>query len=182
MGRHCPYCLNTLGHRGDQTFLHGSLEGPQVSKLYRGMAQIFGFHETLPPNPKDIFIWKIFFKGVNQKNRNYGREAFFKIINMSTAPHINNQIKLGSYATITITANYIQNQCKNILTNYPKSRFAHILSKQEILDGLKNRVLALRCGVEFCSTTLLIYLRFMYKKILRSYKKKNVLKKFLKKL
>ena len=56
---------------------------------------------------------------------------------MSTAHHINNQIKLGSYATITSTANYIQNQFKNILTNYPKSRFAHILSKQEILDGLK---------------------------------------------
>ena len=101
------------------------------------MAQIFGFHETLPPNPKDIFIWKIFFKGVNQKERNFGREAFFKIINMSTAHHINNQIKLGSFATISSTANYIQNQCKNILTNYPKSRFAHILSKQEILDGLK---------------------------------------------
>jgi len=101
------------------------------------MAQIFGFHETLPPNPKDIFIWKFFFKGVNQKERNFGREAFFKIINMSTAHHINNQIKLGSYATITSTANYIQNQFKNILTNYPKSRIAHILSKQEILDGLK---------------------------------------------
>ena len=101
------------------------------------MAQIFGFNETLPPNPKDIFIWKFFFKGVNQKERNFGREAFSKIINMSTAHHINNQIKLGSYATITSTANYIQNQLKNILTNYPKSRFAHILSKQEILDGLK---------------------------------------------
>merc|ERR1712215_580171 len=97
---------------GDQTFLHGSLECPQVSKLYRVMAQIFGFHETLPPNPKDIFIWKFFFKGNNQK-------------------------KLGSFATISSTANYIQNQCENILTNYPKSRFAHILSKQEILDGLK---------------------------------------------
>ena len=56
---------------------------------------------------------------------------------MSTAHHINNQIKLGSLATISSTANYIQNQCKSILTNYPKSRFAHILSKQEILDGLK---------------------------------------------
>merc|ERR1712120_20542 len=135
--RHCSYCLDTLGRRVDQTFLHGSLECPQVSKLYRGMAQIFGFHETLPTNPKDVFIWRKFFKGVNQKERNFGREAFFKIINMSTAHHINNQIKLGSYATITSTANYIQNQFKNILTNYPKSRFAHILSKQEILDGLK---------------------------------------------
>ena len=56
---------------------------------------------------------------------------------MSTAHHINNQIKLGSYATITSTANYIQNQFKNILTNYPKSRLAHILSKQESLDGIK---------------------------------------------
>ena len=135
--RHCPYCLNTLGRRVDQTFLHGSLECPQVSKLYRGMAQIFGFHETLPTNPKDVFIWRKFFKGVNQKERNFGREAFFKIINMSTAHHINNQVKLGSLATISSTANYIQSQCKNILSNYPKSRFAHILSKQEILDGLK---------------------------------------------
>merc|ERR1712215_97344 len=58
--RHCPYCLDTLGRRVDQTFLHGCLECPQVSKLYRGMAQIFGFHETLPLNPKDIFIWKFF--------------------------------------------------------------------------------------------------------------------------
>ena len=101
------------------------------------MAQIFGFYETLPSNPKDIFIWKFFFKGVNLKERNYGREAFFKIINMSTAHHINNQTKLGSYATIKSTANFIQNQVKNILTHYPKSRLAHILSKQEILDGIK---------------------------------------------
>merc|ERR1712236_12485 len=95
-------------------------------------------------------IWKIFFKGVSQKERNFGREAFFKMINMSTAHHINNQIKLGSYATITSTANYIQNQVKNILTHYPKSRLAHILSKQEILDGLSCRDLVLRCGVECC--------------------------------
>merc|ERR1712236_20292 len=108
----------------------------QVSKLYRGMAQILGFYETLPSNPKDIFIWKFFFKGVNQKERNYGREAFFKIINMSTAHHINNQIKLGSNATIKSTATFIQNQVKNILTHYQKSHLAHILSKQEILDGI----------------------------------------------
>merc|ERR1712215_317518 len=94
-------------------------------------------HETLPPNPKNIFMWKFFFKGVNQKERNYGREAFFKIINMSTAHHIKNQIKLGGYATIKSTANYIQIQVKNILTHYPKSRLAHILSKQEILAGIK---------------------------------------------
>merc|ERR1712215_568698 len=111
--------------------------GPQVSKLYRGMAQIFGFHETLPPNPKDIFIWKKISKVLIKKSEILGGRPFFKIINMSTAHHIHNQIKLGSYATITSTANYIQNQFKNILTNYPKSRFAHILSKQEILDGLK---------------------------------------------
>ena len=55
---------------------------------------------------------------------------------MSTAHHINNQTKLGSYATIKSTANFIQNQVKNILTHYPKSRLAHILSKQEILDGI----------------------------------------------
>merc|ERR1712215_250239 len=70
--RHCPYCLNTLGCQVDQTFLHGSLECPQISKLYRGMAQIFCFHETLPSNPEDIFIWKICFKGVNLNERNYG--------------------------------------------------------------------------------------------------------------
>ena len=56
--RHCPYCLDTLGRRVDQTFIHGCLECLQVSKLYRGMAQIFDFQETLPLNPKDIFIWK----------------------------------------------------------------------------------------------------------------------------
>ena len=56
---------------------------------------------------------------------------------MSTAHHINNQTKLGSYATIKSTANFIQIQVKNILTHYPKSRLAHILSKQEILDGIK---------------------------------------------
>merc|ERR1712215_580844 len=61
-----------------------------------------------------IFLYgNFFFKGINQKERNYGREAFFKIINMSTAHHINNQIKLGSYATIKSTANYIQSQVKN---------------------------------------------------------------------
>merc|ERR1712101_38478 len=64
-----------------------------------------------------------------------GREAFFKIINMSTTHHIITQIKLGSNATIKSTANFIENQVKNILTHYPKSRLAHILSKQEILDG-----------------------------------------------
>ena len=56
--RHCPYCLDTLGRRVDQTFLHGCLECPKVSKLYRGMAQIFGFTETLPLNAKDVLIWK----------------------------------------------------------------------------------------------------------------------------
>merc|ERR1712215_656845 len=78
-----------------------------------------------------------FFKVVNQKERNFGREAFFKIINMSTAHHINNQGKIGSLASISSTANYILSQCKNFLYKYPKSRFAHILSKQKILDGLK---------------------------------------------
>merc|ERR1712215_451657 len=47
--------------------------------------------------------------------------------------------------------------------------------------ALKSRVLALRCGVEFCFSKLMIRLRFMYKKILRSYKKKLFLKKVLKK-
>merc|ERR1712101_14949 len=65
-----------------------------------------------------------------------GREAFFKIINMSTTHHINTQRKLGSNATIKSTATFIQNQSKNILTHYKKSRLAHILSKQKILDGI----------------------------------------------
>merc|ERR1711895_123633 len=34
--RHCPYCLDNLGRGVDQTFFHGCLECPQVSKLYRG--------------------------------------------------------------------------------------------------------------------------------------------------
>merc|ERR1712236_104003 len=66
------------------------------------------------PIPRISSYGNFFFKGVNQKERNFEREAFFKIINMSTAHHINNQIKLGSFATITSTANYIQNQFKNI--------------------------------------------------------------------
>merc|ERR1712236_83151 len=131
--RHCPYCLDTLGRRVDQTFLHGCLECPQVSKLYWSMAQIFGFHETLPLNPKDIFIWKFFYKGVSNKERNHGREAFFKIINMSTAHHINSQRKIGSNATIK---SFIQQQIKDILTHFKMSRLAHILSKQKILDGI----------------------------------------------
>ena len=56
---------------------------------------------------------------------------------MSTTHHINTQRKLGSNATIKSTATFIQNQVKNILTHYPKSRIAHILSKQEILDAIK---------------------------------------------
>ena len=68
--RHCPYCLDNLGVRVDQTFLHGCLECPNVAKLYRGMAQIFGFTETLPLNAKDIFIWKKFFKSDKSNNRN----------------------------------------------------------------------------------------------------------------
>ena len=50
---------------------------------------------------------------------------------------MNKQGQIGSFATISSTANYILSQCKNILYKYPKSRFAHILSKQKILDGLK---------------------------------------------
>merc|ERR1712215_598541 len=87
-------------------------------------------------NPKDIFILKTFYKGVNKNDRNHGREAFFKIINMSTTHHINTQHKLGRNATIKSTATFIQNQLKNFLTHYPKSRLAHILPKQEILDGI----------------------------------------------
>merc|ERR1711895_289505 len=80
---------------------------------------------------------KFFSKVLIKKSKISGGRPFFKIINMSTAHHINNQIKLGSYATITSTANYIQSQVKNILTNYPKSRIAHILSKHQIIDGIK---------------------------------------------
>ena len=78
------------------------------------MAQIFGFHETLPLNAKDIFIWKKFYKGDGSKERNHGREAFFKVINMSTAHHINLQRKSGSDATIKSTAIFIQQQIYNI--------------------------------------------------------------------
>merc|ERR1712215_622322 len=85
---------------------------------------------------KDIFIWKFFYKGVNKNDRNHGREAFFKIINMSTTHHIKTQNQLGSNATIKSTATFIQNQVKNILPHYQMSRLAHILSKQEILDGI----------------------------------------------
>merc|ERR1712215_522182 len=128
--------MGTLERRVDQTFFHGCLECPQVSKLYWGMAQIFGFHETLSLNPKDIFIWKKFFKGVGSKERNHGMEAFFKIINMSTAHHINAQRKSGSNATIKKTAMFIQQQINNILTHFKKSHLAHILSQQVILDGI----------------------------------------------
>merc|ERR1712236_177944 len=99
----------------------------------KSLASTRRFH----PIPRISLYGNFFFKGVNQKERNFGRGAFFKIINMSTAHHINNQGKIGSLATISSTANYILSQCKNILYKYPKSRFAHILSKQKILEGLK---------------------------------------------
>ena len=68
-----------------------------MSKLYRVMAQIFGFHETLPLNPKDIFIWKKIYKGVNNKERNHGRETFFKIIDMfSKCVELYSPLKLHS--------------------------------------------------------------------------------------
>merc|ERR1712215_113126 len=157
----------------DQTFLHGCLECPQVSKLYRGMAQIFGFHETLPLNPKDIFIWKKIYKGVNKNDRNHGKEAFFKIINMSTAHHINTQIKLGSYATIKSTANFIQNQVKIFLHSILKVASHTFCQSRKSWTVLSCRVLVLRCGVECCYMKQLTYLRSMYKNILRSYKKKK---------
>ena len=100
------------------------------------MAQIFGFHETLPLNAKDIFIWKKFYKGDNSNERNHGREAFYRVINMSIAHHINLQRKSGSEATIKSTAIYIQQVIYNILTHFKSSRLAHILSKQVILDGI----------------------------------------------
>ena len=100
------------------------------------MAQIFGFHETLPLNPKDIFIWKKFYKGDNSNERKHGREAFYKVINMSIAHHINLQRKSGSDATIKSTAIFIQQQIYNNITHFRTSRLAHILSKQEILDGI----------------------------------------------
>ena len=53
------------------------------------MAQIFGFTETLPLNAKDIFIWKKFFKSDKSNDQNYGRECFFKVMNMSIVSHIN---------------------------------------------------------------------------------------------
>merc|ERR1711895_379730 len=99
----------------------------------KSLASTRGFHPILRISLYGIFFSKVLIK----KSEILGGRPFFKIINMSTAHHINNQIKLGSYATITSTANYIQNQVKNILTNYPKSPIAHILSKQKILDGLK---------------------------------------------
>ena len=55
---------------------------------------------------------------------------------MSTAHHINLQRKSGSNATIKSTAMFIQQQINNILTHFKKSRLAHILSKQVILDGI----------------------------------------------
>ena len=54
---------------------------------------------------------------------------------MSIAHHINLQHKSGSDATIKSTAIYIQ-QIIYISTHFKSSRFAHILSKQVILDGI----------------------------------------------
>ena len=76
--RHCPYCLDTLGVRVDQTFLHGCLECPKVSKLYRGMAQIFGFTETLLLNAQDVLVWKKFYKSDKSNDRNHGKECLFQ--------------------------------------------------------------------------------------------------------
>merc|ERR1711895_216177 len=100
-------------------------------------------------------------------------EAFFKMINMSSAHHINNQTKLGSYATIKSTANFIQIQVKIFLhTTLKVASHTFCLSRKSWTVS-KCRVLVLRCGVEFCFTKQLIYLRSMYKNILRSYKKKK---------
>ena len=93
------------------------------------MAQIFSFHETLPLNAKDIFIWKKFYKGDGSNERNQGRESFYKVINMSIAHHINLQRKSGSDATIKSTAIFIQQTIYNILTHFKTSRLAHIVSK-----------------------------------------------------
>ena len=100
------------------------------------MAQIFCFTETLPLNAKDIFEWIKFSKSDKSNDRNYGRECFFKVMNMSIVSHINIQRKNGSEATIKSTATYIQQVILNILTHFKTSRLGYALSKQVILDGI----------------------------------------------
>merc|ERR1712236_46942 len=131
----------------------------KVSKLYRGMAQIFGFHETLPSNSKDIFKWKFFFKGVNKNERNYGREAFFKIINVSTTHHINTQIKLGRNATIKSTATFIQNQVKIFLHTTQRVASHTFCQSRKFWTGFSCQGLVLRCGVECCYMKQLTYFK-----------------------
>merc|ERR1712236_54340 len=101
-----------------------------------GMAQIFGFTETLPLNAKDIFVWRKFSKSDKSNDRNYGRECFFKVKNMSIVSHINLQRKNVTEATIKSTATYIQQAIFNILTHFKTSRLAYVLSKQVILDEI----------------------------------------------
>ena len=100
------------------------------------MAQIFGFTETLPLNAKDVFVWRKFSKSDKSNDCNYGKECFFKVINMSIVSDINLQRKNGNEATIKSSATYIQQVIFNILSHFKLSRLAYVLSKQVILDGI----------------------------------------------
>ena len=79
--RHCPSCLASYNITVDQTFLHGCFYCPHILKLYKRIAQIFGFCEVDSLTPKDTFVWKRFYRRGNE--RDLDKEIFFKFINLS---------------------------------------------------------------------------------------------------
>ena len=132
--RHCPSCLASYNITVDQTFLHGCFYCPHILKLYKLIAQIFGFCEVETLTPKDVFVWKRFYKRGNERDSD--KEVFFKLLNLSVHAEIVKSRKFGNFPTYSSMVNSICGTILNILTHYKYGKIGKALSKQKILEGL----------------------------------------------
>ena len=132
--RHCPSCLASYNITVDQTFLHGCFYCPHIKKYYQRIAQIFGFCEVESLTPKDTFVWKRFYKRGNE--RDYDKEVFFKLLNLSVHAEIVQSRKFGNPPTYSGMVNQICGTILNITKNCKYGKISKALSKQSILAGL----------------------------------------------
>ena len=68
---------------------------PHILKLYKRISQIFGFGAVLPLTPKDVFVWKRFYKKGNE--RDLEKEIFFKMLNLSVHTEIGKIVNMVTY-------------------------------------------------------------------------------------
>ena len=79
-------------------------------------------------------MWKRFYKRGNE--RDYDKEVFFKLLNLSVHAEIVKSRKFGNFPSYSSTVNSICGVILNISTHFKYGEIGKALSKQKILKGL----------------------------------------------